>query len=65
MIAQDATDAPAAGPDSFRIHQIADRYEVYSRSGQFLGEYLARTSAEKQVSVLMRRAERVVPGAVS
>ncbi|WP_333775278.1 hypothetical protein [Streptomyces sp. IBSBF 3136] len=65
MIAQDAMNAPAAGRDGFRIHQIADRFEVHSRSGQFLGEYLVRASAEKQVSVLMRRAERVVPGVVS
>ncbi|MDX2592773.1 MULTISPECIES: hypothetical protein [Streptomyces] len=65
MIVQEAQHAAAAGPDSFRIHQIADRFEVYSRSGQFFGEYLARASAEQQVSVLMRRAQRVVPGAVS
>ncbi|MER6468856.1 hypothetical protein [Streptomyces collinus] len=64
MIAQDAEHA-AAGPDGFRIHQIADRFEVYGRGGQFVGEYLARASAEQQVSVLMRRARRVVPGAVS
>ncbi|MGW5281714.1 hypothetical protein ACWERI_20035 [Streptomyces collinus] len=33
MTAQDAQDAGAAGPDSFRIHQIADRFEVYGRGG--------------------------------
>ncbi|MFF5029993.1 hypothetical protein ACWCPJ_09105 [Streptomyces collinus] len=65
MTAQDAQDAGAAGPDSFRIHQIADRFEVYGRGGQFVGEYLARASAEQQVAVLMRRTRRVVPGAVT
>ncbi|MFJ9821079.1 hypothetical protein ACIRU3_38665 [Streptomyces sp. NPDC101151] len=50
--------APAHGRDGFTIQQIADRFEVYDRSGEFVGEYLVLASAEKKVAVLTERAER-------
>ncbi|WP_225829276.1 hypothetical protein [Streptomyces naphthomycinicus] len=50
--------APAHRRDGFTIQQIADRFEVYHPSGEFFGEYLVRDAAEKQVTVLVQRAER-------
>ncbi|MFI0813290.1 hypothetical protein [Streptomyces echinatus] len=50
--------APAPGRDGFRIQQIADRFEVYSPRGEFLGEYLVRAAAENWVALLVEHARQ-------
>ncbi|MFI9248349.1 hypothetical protein ACIGXF_38695 [Streptomyces sp. NPDC053086] len=40
------------------IQQIADRFEVYNPSGEFLGAYPVRAAAEKRVTCLAQHTER-------